>query len=318
MPGEVVFNTGMVGYPEALTDPSYRGQILVLTYPLVGNYGVPSFEEKDAFGLPTYFESGDVQIAGLVVSSYSEDPSHWASTKSLGEWLEKAGVPALFGVDTRMLTKRLRERGSELGRLEVDGAPGGGPSGFSNPNLRHLVGEVSTKAITRYGAGKGPKIVAIDCGMKYNIIRYLVEEHGVELIVVPHDYDLESNPSQLEWDGVFCSNGPGDPSKCVRAGVKIAARSCLSWMSETSRHPPPRELEVKGPWDSSSRELRAPESAELQRAPSSRERRAPESSELQRAPSSRERRAPESSELQRAPRSRTSSRDGHPRESSLA
>ena len=112
MPGEVVFNTGMVGYPEALTDPSYRGQILVLTYPLVGNYGVPSFDKIDAFGLPTYFESKDVQIAGLVVSSYSEDPSHWASTRSLGSWLEEAGVPAIFGVDTRMLTKSLRERGA--------------------------------------------------------------------------------------------------------------------------------------------------------------------------------------------------------------
>ncbi|KAH8098752.1 carbamoyl-phosphate synthase [Aureococcus anophagefferens] len=192
MPGEVVFNTGMVGYPEALTDPSYRGQILVLTYPLVGNYGVPSFDKIDAFGLPTYFESKDVQIAGLVVSSYSEDPSHWASTRSLGSWLEEAGVPAIFGVDTRMLTKSLRERGAMLGRLEV-----------------------STKTIVTYGVAGGPKIVAIDCGMKFNIIRYLVEAHGVELTVVPHDYDLETNPSKLEWDGVFCSNGPGDPSKCA-------------------------------------------------------------------------------------------------------
>ena len=213
MPGEVVFNTGMVGYPEALTDPSYRGQILVLTYPLVGNYGVPSFDKIDAFGLPTYFESKDVQIAGLVVSSYSEDPSHWASTRSLGSWLEEAGVPAIFGVDTRMLTKSLRERGAMLGRLEVGSDK---PTGdFVDPNLRHLVAEVSTKTIVTYGVAGGPKIVAIDCGMKFNIIRYLVEAHGVELTVVPHDYDLETNPAKLEWDGVFCSNGPGDPSKCA-------------------------------------------------------------------------------------------------------
>ena len=172
--GEVVFNTGMVGYPEALTDPSYRGQILVLTYPLVGNYGVPSFDAKDAFGLPTYFESNDVQIAGLVVSSYSEDPSHWASTRSLGTWLEAAGVPAMFGVDTRALTKKLREQGAMLGRLDVaGGAPRAGDAvgTFSDPNLRHLVAEVSTPEIVRYGAAGGPKIVAIDCGMKFNIIQ---------------------------------------------------------------------------------------------------------------------------------------------------
>jgi carbamoyl-phosphate synthase/aspartate carbamoyltransferase len=216
-PGEVVFNTGMVGYPEALTDPSYRGQILVLTFPLVGNYGVPSMDTKDKWDLPLYFESDDVQIAGLVVSNYSADPSHWASQQSLGNWLAKAGVPAIFGVDTRALTKGLRERGSILGRLEVEGAPPSPPAevGFVDPNLRNLVAEVSTKSIRTYNEGSDkPTIVAIDCGMKHNIVRYFVETHDVTLIVVPFDYDLEANPANLKWDGLFCSNGPGDPSQC--------------------------------------------------------------------------------------------------------
>lgn len=117
--GEVVFNTGMVGYPEALTDPSYRGQILVLTYPLIGNYGVPDETVVDEYGLPTYFESGHIHVAGLVVSSYSWQHSHWASKKSLAEWLLRHNVPAVYGVDTRELTKTLRERGSTLGRLQV-------------------------------------------------------------------------------------------------------------------------------------------------------------------------------------------------------
>jgi len=117
--GEVVFNTGMVGYPEALTDPSYRGQILVLTYPLIGNYGVPDESITDDYGLPRYFESGNIHIAGLVVSSYSWQHSHWAAQKSLSKWLTDHNVPALYGVDTRALTKQLRERGSILGRLQV-------------------------------------------------------------------------------------------------------------------------------------------------------------------------------------------------------
>ena len=117
--GEVVFNTGMVGYPEALTDPSYRGQILVLTYPLIGNYGVPDENIKDDHGLPLYFESREIHISGLIVSSYSWEHSHWAAQKSLGKWLQEYNIPAVYGVDTRSLTKLLREHGSLLGRLEV-------------------------------------------------------------------------------------------------------------------------------------------------------------------------------------------------------
>jgi carbamoyl-phosphate synthase small subunit len=117
--GEVVFNTGMVGYPEALTDPSYRGQILVLTYPLVGNYGVPDESIKDEYGLPEFFESNSIHISGLVVSSYSWEHSHWAAQKSLSDWLIENHIPAIYGVDTRALTKKLREHGSILGRLDV-------------------------------------------------------------------------------------------------------------------------------------------------------------------------------------------------------
>ncbi|GMI07648.1 hypothetical protein TrVE_jg13123 [Triparma verrucosa] len=209
MAGEVVFNTGMVGYPEALTDPSYRGQILVLTFPLIGNYGVPDDNEKDAHGLPKYFESNEVHIAGLIVSSYSFEHSHWTATRSLSDWLKKAGVPALYGIDTRCLTKKIRDAGAFLGRVELDGLPA---IKFSDPNKRNLVEEVSTKTTKVYGAGQSPKIIAYDCGMKFNIIRYFVNDHKVQLTVVPFDYDLEKNEDNIEWDGLFLSNGPGDPT----------------------------------------------------------------------------------------------------------
>jgi len=220
--GEVVFNTGMVGYPEALTDPSYRGQILVLTYPLIGNYGVPDESVQDEHGLPKYFESKEIHISGLVVSSYSWEHSHWNARKSLAAWLKQHNIPAVYGVDTRELTKTLREHGSILGRLEVESAVKaedfGRPNAkdmFDDPNQRNLVAEVSTKEVVTYGKGQSPKIIAYDCGMKYNIIRYLVGVNKVELSVVPFDYDLEANPSNIEWEGLFLSNGPGDPVMCA-------------------------------------------------------------------------------------------------------
>jgi len=217
--GEVVFNTGMVGYPEALTDPSYRGQILVLTYPLVGNYGVPDESVMDEIGLPKFFESNEIHISGLIVSEYSWEHSHWNAQKSLGKWLAEYNIPAMYGVDTRALTKNLREHGSMLGRLVVNptsAMPQNPPQGFfSNPNERNLVEEVSTKEVTVYGKGNKTKIVAYDCGMKFNIIRFLVITHGVELTVVPFNYDLEANPSNIQWQGLFLSNGPGNPNMCA-------------------------------------------------------------------------------------------------------
>ena len=150
MSGEVVFNTGMVGYPEALTDPSYRRQILVLTYPLIGNYGVPG-DDKDAHGLPLHFESDNIHIAGLIVSEYSLEHSHWNARRSLGEWLKEHNIPALFGIDTRMLTKVLREEGTMLGKISFPGlTQAGNPAGdceIEDPNRLNLVAEVSTKTV---------------------------------------------------------------------------------------------------------------------------------------------------------------------------
>jgi len=219
-PGEVVFNTGMVGYPEALTDPSYRGQILVLTYPLIGNYGVPDDGILDELNLPKYFESKSIHIAALVVSSYSWEHSHWTAQKSLGDWLTKNGISGVYGVDTRAITKKIRESGAILGCVSVHPSPNktfpqSAPSvTFVDPNQRNLVSEVSTKDITVYGENNSTTIIAYDLGMKYNIIRYFVNEHKVKLVTVPFDYDLESNPANIEWDGLFLSNGPGDPTMC--------------------------------------------------------------------------------------------------------
>ena len=216
MSGEVVFNTAMVGYPESLTDPSYRGQILTLTFPLIGNYGVPS-DAKDDLGLPAFFESEKVHISALLVSDYSPDSCHWNQVKSLGEWLKENGVPGLTGMDTRALTKRIREHGAMLGKIVFEDddeklVP------QIDPNSDNLVAQVSTKVPKLYtssvvrrlsATGKPIRILAIDCGMKANIIRYFLSK-GVELLVVPWDHDFLSE----NFDGLFISNGPGDPTQC--------------------------------------------------------------------------------------------------------
>lgn len=194
--GEVVFNTGMVGYPEAFTDPSYAGQILVCTYPLIGNYGVP-----DTKGL----ESEKIQIAALVVSEYCEEYSHHDAKTSLAAWLKKSGVPAISGVDTRALTKKLREYGVMLGQMTDAKAA----KKFEDPNLRNLVAEVSPKKKKSYGNGH-IKIIAVDCGMKENIVRSLVAR-GVTVLRVPWDYDFNKE----RYDGLLLSNGPGDPTMCT-------------------------------------------------------------------------------------------------------
>lgn len=238
--GEVVFNTGMVGYPEALTDPSYRGQILVLTYPMVGNYGVPAEDALDEHGLPLFFESSKIQVAGLIVASYSADHSHWNSAKSLGKWLQEHNVPALYGIDTRALTKKIRETGAILGKIDFKAEKATGKAGkgaqvaleFMDPNKTNLVAQVSTKAVKVYGKGKSPRIVAFDCGMKFNIIRYFVKYHDVQFTVVPFDYDLKANPAKLEWEGIFISNGPGDPTMCE------ATIETLKWAMNLE-HPKP-------------------------------------------------------------------------------
>ena len=207
--GEVVFNTAMTGYPESLTDPSYSGQILVSTYPLIGNYGVPQFTEQD--GLLRFFESDRIHIRALVVSDYSFEHSHWNASESLGQWLKDNGVPGIWGVDTRRITKIIRERGVMLGKLVIEGSPE--PAEFVDPNKENLAALVSTKQVETYGNGKY-RIVLVDCGCKYNIVRCLTKRNAT-VIRVPWDYDF----TQIDYDGVMLSNGPGDPQQC---GATIA------------------------------------------------------------------------------------------------
>lgn len=199
--GEVVFNTAMTGYPESLTDPSYKGQILVATYPLIGNYGVPGNEPEN--GLPKHFESEKVQVSGLVISDYSFEYSHWNAAKSLDEWLKEHKIPGIYGIDTRALTKVLREKGSMLGKI-INSRD----ISYYDPNKENLVDQVSTKARKKYGSGKW-RILLVDCGVKYNIIRHFISR-DVTLIRVPWDYDF----SKEEYHGLFISNGPGDPKMC--------------------------------------------------------------------------------------------------------
>ncbi|MFW6137283.1 MAG: glutamine-hydrolyzing carbamoyl-phosphate synthase small subunit [Candidatus Aminicenantaceae bacterium] len=196
--GEVVFNTGMTGYVETLTDPSYYGQILVLTHPLIGNYGVPGEEKEN--GLLKHFESERIHVSGLIVSSYSSHFSHWHAKKSLGDWLKEQHVPALQGIDTRALTKKLRTRGAMLGKLVLDkNIP------FYDPNRDALTEKVSGMKPEIHNPAGNPSVALIDCGVKFNIIRCLVKR-GCRVIRVPWDYDYLDMP----FDGVVISNGPGD------------------------------------------------------------------------------------------------------------
>lgn len=202
--GEVVFYTAMTGYPESLTDPSYTGQVLVSTYPMIGNYGVPKDVEEN--GIYRHYESYKVHISGLIISDYSFEYSHWNAIKSLGEWLKDSGVPGLFDIDTRALTKILREKGSMLGKIEF----GDEVIEFKDPNKENLVAIASIKEKEVYGNGEH-KVVLVDCGVKYNIIRCLLKR-GTTVIRVPWDYDF----SDEDYDGVFLSNGPGDPAMCAK------------------------------------------------------------------------------------------------------
>ncbi|KAH8809407.1 hypothetical protein F5884DRAFT_734528 [Xylogone sp. PMI_703] len=244
--GELVFQTGMVGYPESITDPSYRGQLLVITFPLVGNYGVPSRETVDELvkDIPAHFESSQIHIAGLIVASYAgEQFSHHLATSSLGTWLKEQGVPAIYGVDTRALTKRIREEGSMLGRMllqktAVNGHPNGTTNGtvtelssenwrayfetidWVNPNSKNLVADVSIRepklfsppasSTLKHPSGRPLRVLCLDVGMKYNQLRCLLRR-GVEVLVCPWDYDFPALAGK-DYDGLFISNGPGDPA----------------------------------------------------------------------------------------------------------
>ncbi len=218
--GEVVFNTAMMGYPESLTDPSYAGQLLTMTYPLVGNYGVPPFTIEPN-GLPTFMESDKIYASALIVADYSEQYSHWNANESLADWLKREKVPGITGIDTRELTKVLREHGVMMGKILFDDEPSNIPE--ANYEGVNFVDKVSTKSIIRYNEGAGKKVLLVDCGVKANIIRELIERE-VEVIRVPWNYDY----TDMEFDGLFLANGPGDPNMCADAVEIIRKQICIS------------------------------------------------------------------------------------------
>lgn len=207
--GEVVFNTAMSGYPESLTDPSYAGQLMALTYPLIGNYGVPPFTIEQN-GIATYMESDKIYASAIIVSDYSEGYSHWSAVESLSAWLKRENVPGITGIDTRALTKVLREHGVMMGKIIFDDDPENIPTAeYEGVNY---VSQVSCKEIIRYNEGKDKKkVLLVDCGVKNNIIRCLIER-GAEVIRVPWDYDF----NEMDFGGLFLANGPGDPNTCSK------------------------------------------------------------------------------------------------------
>jgi len=230
--GEVVFNTGMVGYPESFTDPSYTDQILVLTYPLIGNYGVPA-SAKDNFKLERHFENDRIRISGAVVADYSKNFNHWEAKQSLGDWLASQNIPAITGIDTRSLTQKIRTKGTLLGVLTKHPEQFYDPRGklllekFYDPNKENLVAKVSVKHPITYHAGK-KHIILVDCGMKLNILRSFLKR-GISVTRVPWNYNpwgktlaMRENTrgahsatlhALCPFDGIFFSNGPGDPAK---------------------------------------------------------------------------------------------------------
>ena len=241
--GEVVFNTAMTGYPESLTDPSYAGQLMVLTYPLVGNYGVPprTFQPN---GLSTFMESEKIHAEAIIISDYSREYSHWNAQCSLGDWLKEEHIPGIYGIDTRALTKKLREHGVMMGRIEIEGMDNGELT-MDNYGEVNYVDKVSCKDILVYSGEEShtfgidtpaetlnsqlsilncqlkKKVVLLDCGVKHNIIRSLLRRN-LMVVRVPWNYDF----NHLDYDGLFLSNGPGDPDTCDAAVQNI--RKALS------------------------------------------------------------------------------------------
>ena len=225
--GEFVFNTGMVGYTETLTDPSYRGQMLCLTYPLIGNYGVPSNSIKDNFGLPKYFESENIQVSGLIVHEISNVANHRECHKTLDQWLFDEKIPGISGIDTRDLTKKIRIKGVMKGALSVS---------ENEINTKELLGiikktkydgfnfmsQVSIDTTIEYGDPTLEPIVLIDTGTKYSIIRNVLRM-GYRVIRVPWDTSFSKIISHKP-KGIIISNGPGDPKMCnstIQTVVKL-------------------------------------------------------------------------------------------------
>lgn len=220
--GEAVFATGMTGYELSMTDPSFRGQILCFSYPLIGNYGVPS-EEHNAWGFPANFESTDIHVRGLIVSQVSDVGSHYAAVSSISSWMEHHNIPGITGIDTRALVQHLREKGVMLGRIIQDDSKVDGLKGkpIDDPNEQNLVADVSINEPVTYdpkdggiegGNGEGLTVVAYDCGMKLNILRSFLKR-GIKVVRVPWNFDLSNYDGPI--DGLFISNGPGDPKTCT-------------------------------------------------------------------------------------------------------
>lgn len=216
--GEVVFNTGMVGYNETLTDPSYRGQIICLTYPLIGNYGVPSFDVKDEYGLPKFFESDRIQVKALLIHDLSDIASHWSCTKTLDQWLYEEKTPGIYGIDTRELTKKLRMHGVMMGAVVVS------ENAIDESRIRKVLGsaryeglnfmpEVSTSKPQEYGDKNKDCIIVLDTGVKYSIIRNIMRT-GYRVVRLPWDASFDQIMS-YNPKGVVISNGPGDPKVCT-------------------------------------------------------------------------------------------------------
>ena len=223
--GEVVFTTGMVGYPESLTDPSYRGQVLTFTYPLLGNYGVPRVDSRDEFGLPSFFESTGVQVRGVVVRGLTR-PNHWGSALSLERWLSDSGVPGIVGIDTRQVTERLRREGVVRGVVDVH-APGNTPG---EEELRdalrrapkyeeeNFMAEVTPRAPLWVGEGRGPAVAVLDCGTKTSILRALLHR-GLSVLRLPAGSSIPERWDSQRISGVVVGNGPGDPAE-LRTAVE--------------------------------------------------------------------------------------------------
>ena len=224
--GEVVFNTGMVGYTETLTDPSYRGQILCMTYPLVGNYGVPSFDAKDEYGLPKFFESDGIQVKALLIHDLSDVASHWSCTKTLDQWLYEERIPGIYGIDTRELTKKLRVNGVLMGAVAVS------QNVIDESGLKkalavakyeglNFMPEVSTSGPKEYGDKDKDCIIVLDTGVKYSIIRNIMRT-GYRVVRLPWDASYDDIMSYSP-KGVVISNGPGDPKVCTST-IKTASK----------------------------------------------------------------------------------------------
>ena len=268
--GEVVFNTAMTGYPESLTDPSYAGQLMTLTYPLVGNYGVPPFT-RGADGIPDYMEGDHIYAEAIIVSDYSENYSHWNAAESLGDWLKREQIPGITGIDTRALTKALREHGVMMGRIVFDDeAIDNGQLTIDNYGDINYVDRVSCKEIIVYNGNESrkfsidtpkeelncqlsivncqlKKVVLVDCGVKANILRCLIRR-GVEVIRVPWDYDFNGSTA---WTST-ASSSPTAPetrtratrrcrTSAVRCRMKSSPSSASAWATSSSARPGARK-----------------------------------------------------------------------------